>query len=101
MHPGIVMGKVVATKKYPPLKGVKLLLVRPTDWEKNPVGDYIVAADAVGAGEGEFIFYVESREAAVAFEGVPPIDASIVGIIDGVYLDRNFYTPDERAKGGS
>lgn len=92
MHPAKIMGRVVATKKYPNLKGVKLLLLQPTDWEGNPDGDYLVAADAVSAGGTEFVFYVKSREAAVAFEGVPPIDASIVGIIDGVHLDPELYS---------
>lgn len=91
MHPAKVIGRVVATEKYPDLKGVKLILIRPTDWEGNPTGDYIVAADAASAGCEEFVFYVESREAAVAFDQVPPIDASIVGIIDGLTLDDRYY----------
>jgi ethanolamine utilization protein EutN len=93
MHPARIMGRVVATKKEPSLEGVKLLLLRPTDWDGNPQDDYLVAADAVGAGDSEFVFYVESREAAVVFNAVPPIDASVCGIIDGVFLDRNLYTP--------
>lgn len=92
MHPAKIMGRVVATAKDPGLEGVKLLLLQPTDWEGNPLNDYLVAADAVGAGDREFVFFVESREAAVAFEKVPPIDASVVGIIDGVNLDYNYYT---------
>lgn len=92
MHPAKIMGRVVATQKCPELKGVKLLLVQPTDWEGNPNGDYLIAADAVSAGDKEFCFFVESREAAVAFPQIPPIDACIVGIIDGVHLDREYYT---------
>ena len=91
MHPAKIIGRVVATEKYPDLKGVKFLLLQPTDWEGNPTGDYLVAADAVSAGTTEFVFYVESREAAVAFDKVPPVDASIVGILDGVNLDKEFY----------
>jgi len=84
MKPAKVIGRVVATRKYETLKGVKLLLIQPMTWERKPNGDPIVAADAVGAGASEFIFYVSSREAAVAFPKVPPVDAAIVGIIDGV-----------------
>jgi microcompartment protein CcmK/EutM len=93
MHPAKIMGRVVATKKEPSLDGIKLLLLQPTDWDGNPLDDYLIAADAVGAGDSEFVFYVESREAAVAFEPVPPIDASVCGIIDGVFLDRDLYNP--------
>lgn len=91
MHPAKILGRVVATQKHKSLEGVKLILIQPTDWEGSPMDDYHVAADAVSAGSEEFVFFVESREAAVAFEQIPPIDASIVGIIDGVQLDKEFY----------
>ena len=66
--------------------GKKLLLLQPTDWRKQPQGDPLVAVDAVGAGAGEFVFYVSAREAAMAFEDLPPVDAAVLGIIDGVQL---------------
>lgn len=92
MLAGKIIGTVVATQKYESLKGRKLLLVQPMTWDKKPKGDPIVAVDTVGSGSGEFIFYVASREAAVACGGTsladtPPIDAAIVGIIDGVKLE--------------
>lgn len=83
MHPGKVIGRVVATNKYHNMKGMTLLLIQPTDWDGKETGDPLVALDSVGAGAGEFIFYVQSREAAVVREEVPPVDASVVGIIDG------------------
>lgn len=94
MLPGIVVGRVWSTRIYESLKDKKLLLVLPTDWNKNPKStDPIVAVDVVGAGAGEFVFYVQAREAAVACGGkrlddTPPVDAAIVGIIDGVYLEE-------------
>ncbi len=83
MKPGIVIGRVVATRKDEPLEGLKLILLQPTDWKRNPRGDPIVAIDTVGAGYKEFVFYVGSREAAVSYKTVPAVDAAIVGIIDG------------------
>ena len=50
--------------------------------------------DAVGAGAGEFVFYVKSREAALALSKenklseIPPVDAAVMGIIDGVELQE-------------
>ncbi len=87
MHPGFVIGRVVATQKSEGLTGLKLLLIQPTDWQRNPAGDPLVAIDTVGAGDGEWIFLVKSREAAVTVPSVPAVDAAIVGIIDGVELD--------------
>lgn len=86
MNPGIVIGSVVATQKDKSLVGIKLLLVQPTDWQGNDDGDPLVAIDTVSAGAGEFIFYVSAREAAICVDCLPPVDAAIVGIIDGVEL---------------
>ena len=47
----------------------------------------LIAIDAVGAGAGEQVFFVTGKEASFAF--LPdhvPADASIVGIVDRVYL---------------
>ena len=86
-----VIGRVVATRKVDSLEGLKLLLIQPTDWSKNPHGSPIVAVDVVGAGAGEFVFWVAAREAAVGVGGTglkdtPPVDAAILGIIDDVNL---------------
>lgn len=91
MSPGVVIGRVYGARVYPAIEGVKLLLVQPTDWKKNPVDTPIICADVVGAGAGEFVFYVRAREAAIAFGGTSlkdtlPFDATILGIIDGVQL---------------
>ena len=88
MFAGKVIGRVVCTQKTAELLGVKLLLIQPTDWKGNPAGDPLVASDSVGAGAGEFVFYVKAREAAVAVPTKPAIDAAVVGIIDGVNLQE-------------
>jgi ethanolamine utilization protein EutN len=78
-----VIGNVVATRKDLSLTGLKLLLVQPIDTDRRPVGRALVAADAVGAGTGEFVFFVRGREAAFPYYPIePPVDASIVGIVD-------------------
>ena len=86
-----VIGRVVATRKWKTIEGIKLLLIQPTDWKGNPRGEPIVAADSVGAGAGEFVFYVKAREACFQWlkgnkqvlDEMPPFDATIMGIIDG------------------
>ena len=88
MHPGKVIGRIVCSKKTPELEGLKLLLIQPTDWHGKAEGDPLVAMDTVGSGAGEFIFYVQAREAAVTVPQIPAVDAAIVGIIDGVNLQE-------------
>lgn len=84
MKSGRVIGRVVATCKDPSLTGLKLLLVRSTDWDGTDQKNTLVAVDTVGAGDSERVFYVESRDASLAVPTNPPVDATIVGIIDDV-----------------
>jgi ethanolamine utilization protein EutN len=81
-----VIGSVVTTVRAPGLDGIKLLLVQPLNKSLAPVGDAVVAADAVAmAGVGELVSVVASREAAVALpETFVPVDHAITGIVDAV-----------------
>ena len=80
----------MATIKSEGLEGVRFLIVQPLDKHQQPVGDEVVAADAVHmAGRGELVYVVGSREAA---EAMPvrfvPVDHAIVGIVDEVALSE-------------
>ena len=78
-----VIGDVVMTRKDDQLAGITLLIVQPLTPERQAVGRPIVAADAVGAGVGEEIFFVRGKEASFPFyPAEPPVDAGIVGIVD-------------------
>jgi len=88
MQLGRVQGTVVATIKSDGLEGVRFLIVQPLDKQEQPVGEPLVAADAVHmAGPGELVYFVASREAA---EAMPvrfvPVDHAIVGIVDEVHV---------------
>ncbi len=88
MQLGRVKGTVVATIKSEGLEGVRFLVVQPLDRHQAPVGDPLVAADAVHmAGPGELVYFVSSREAAEAMP-IPfvPVDHAIVGIVDDVQV---------------
>jgi microcompartment protein CcmK/EutM len=78
-----VVGTVVTTRKDEALTGVSLLLVQPLDADRKPVGRLVVAADAMGAGVGEEVFFVRGKEASFPFYPPEvPVDAGIVGIVD-------------------
>jgi len=86
MDLGRVIGTVVSTFKSEGLEGIRFLVVQPIDKDfiakKTPP---IVAADSVQAGQGDVIYYVNSREAALGLENTfVPIDACIVGHVDFV-----------------
>ena len=86
MHLGRVIGTVVSSTKTPGLEGVKFLIVQPLDQDQMEVGEPVVAADCVAmAGPNELVYYVASREAALACpETFVPVDHAIVGIVDAV-----------------
>ncbi|MEK7865235.1 MAG: EutN/CcmL family microcompartment protein [Planctomycetota bacterium] len=83
---GRVTGTVVATKKHPRLEGNRLLIVQPVDLEKRPTGSSFLALDVVDAGEGDLV--IVNREGGgariVLGDQKVPIQAIIVGIVDGV-----------------
>ncbi len=87
MKLGRIQGKVWATKKDDQLIGIKLYLMQPLDKNLEPMGKEIVAADAIGVGEGDLVYWVGSREGTFAVPGKRiPSDASIVGFVDNVHV---------------
>jgi len=92
-----VVGNVVSTNKEPRIEGIKFLLLEKVD----PVtmkgkGDYVVAMDSVGAGEGEIVFYVSgSSSRMTAVTNGRPSDAAVTAIVDLVDLDgKTVYRKD-------
>lgn len=88
MQLGIVCGTLVASRKDERLTGINLLIVQPIAPDGSSNGKTLVATDSVGAGTGERVFWVKSREASNAFPSLDvPTDAAIVGIVDLVNLE--------------
>jgi ethanolamine utilization protein EutN len=83
-----VVGNIVATQKQEAHEGKKILLIQPLDLENQPVGDAIVAVDAVDAGVGDRVLAVQEGFSAMTSVGhiESPIDAAVIGIVDAVEL---------------
>ena len=87
MQLGKVVGTVVLTMKNAALDGVTLLIVQPMSSAREPIGRAIVAADSMGAGVGQDVFFVRGKEASFPFHPVEvPADAGIVGIVDSWHV---------------
>ena len=86
-----VIGNIWATRKDDKLSGLKRLLVKPVDVldetaDKTP----LVAADTIGAGVGETVIVVGGSSARNAAGDVSiPVDATVVGIVDDLEIDRS------------
>jgi ethanolamine utilization protein EutN len=83
-----IVGNVVATRKHESHEGKKILLIQPLDLEGQPLGDVVVAVDAVDAGVGDRVLAVQDGFAAMTSVGHvdAPIDAAVIGVIDLVEL---------------
>ncbi len=80
-----VLGTVVSTRKDHGLRALKLLLVREVDARFEPAGNYVVAADAVGAGADELVLVVAGSSARMTeVSRDKPVDSVIVGIVDAI-----------------
>lgn len=88
MKLGIVTGQVVATVKHSDLHLDRLILVDLV----NPGGasrdeGMLVAADSLGAGNGEWVLLVSGSSARGLQNGQAPVDLSVAAIVDEVVVD--------------
>lgn len=84
-----VIGNIWATRKDEKLAGFKLLLLQPINIVNGAKeGIPIVGADMIGAGVGETVIVVSGSSArSAAGDMQVPVDAMVVGIVDGKDID--------------
>ena len=93
MELGKVVGQVVCTVRDPGLPNLKFLLIDLVAPDGALVCAGQVAADVLGAGEGELVLLVRGSSARVALEAKAPIDLCVVGIVDQVTSkEKTYYT---------
>ncbi|MBC8451042.1 EutN/CcmL family microcompartment protein [bacterium] len=85
MNIGKVVGTIVASQKDEKLTGAKLLIVRQVELDGSETGSFVVAIDAVGAGEGEIVLYASGSSARqTPLTKDRPADAVIMAIVDSI-----------------
>jgi microcompartment protein CcmK/EutM len=84
-----VIGSVTSTIKDETLRGFKLLMVSSVGTDGKETGDYYVAADTVGVGEGELALIVTGSTAkqTQTTKG-KNIDTTIVAKVDKINLEK-------------
>lgn len=88
MKLGIVVGQVVSTVKHSGLQRESLLLVEMLTPDGQSSGDFHVAADSLGAGNGEWVLLVAGSSARRTLDENTPVDLGVVGIIDEVVYQQ-------------
>lgn len=83
-----VIGSVTSTIKDDTLKGFKLMVVQGVDTDLSGRGEYFVAADTVGVGEGETALIVTGSTAKhTSVTKKKNIDAAIVARVDRINME--------------
>ncbi|MCP5091563.1 MAG: EutN/CcmL family microcompartment protein [Gammaproteobacteria bacterium] len=86
---GRITGSVVSTIHHPVVDGHKLLMAERLDASGQPTGGYIIAFDAVGAGQGEIVLILDEGSGArqILDDSEAPVRSIVVGIVDEVTLE--------------
>ena len=86
-----ITGNVVSTIHHPIVDGHKLLVAERLDPAGKPSGGYVIAMDAIGAGQGETVLVLDEGTGArqVLDDANAPIRSVVVGIVDAVDLERS------------
>jgi ethanolamine utilization protein EutN len=86
---GRVIGEIHGTIKHPFYESKKLLIIEKTSLSGGPTGDYLIAADAVGAGADERVLVLDEGNGArqIFNSKDAPVRSVVIGIIDDIVDD--------------
>jgi len=80
---GVVVGSVVASQKTATMDGLPLRIVRRITPEGTLTDAYMVAVDALGAADGEYVLAASGSTARqTALTDTKPVDTIIMAIVD-------------------
>jgi ethanolamine utilization protein EutN len=83
---GRVIGEIYGSIKHPFYEGKKLLVIEKISPTGAAAGDYLIAADSVGAGVDEHVLVLDEGNGArqVFNSNDGPVRSVVVGIIDDI-----------------
>jgi len=86
-----ITGSVVSTIHHPIVDGHKLLLAERLDETGKPSGGYLIAMDAIGAGQGEIVLILDEGTGArqILDDSNAPVRSIVVGIVDALELESS------------
>ncbi|MDX2411860.1 MAG: EutN/CcmL family microcompartment protein [Woeseiaceae bacterium] len=83
---GRVTGSIVSTIHHPVVEGRTLLVAERLDQNGRPTGGYVIAVDAIGAGQGETVLILDEGSGArqILADDAAPVRSIVVGIVDAL-----------------
>jgi len=88
---GRITGSIVSTIHHGIVDGHKLLVAERLDANGHPSGGYLIAFDAIGAGQGETVLILDEGNGArqILDDADAPVRSIVVGIVDAVELETS------------
>ncbi len=88
---GRIIGSVVSTIHHPIVEGRKLLVAERLDATGRSTDGYVIAIDAIGAGQGETVLILDEGNGARQILGDTdaPARSLVVGIVDAVEMETS------------
>ena len=86
---GRVIGSVVSTIHHAIVQDYKLLVAERLDASGRPGGGYVIALDAIGAGQGETVLILDEGNGArqILDDAQAPVRSLVVGIVDAIDVE--------------
>ena len=86
---GRITGSIVSTIHHRIVDGHKLLVAERLDANGRPSGGYVIAFDAIGAGQGETVLILDEGSGArqILDDADAPVRSIVVGIVDAIELE--------------
>ncbi len=86
---GVVVGSVVASNKTENMAGLLLRIVRRITPEGKLTDSYVVAVDAIGVANGEYVLAASGSTARqTLLTDNKPIDAVIMAVVDAWQINN-------------
>ncbi len=100
MYLARVIGRVVATTSSTGMERVAFQWIQPVDERGADMGNPLVACASISSGPGDFVHFVDGREAAMTCpETFVPVDAAITGFIEQAVALGSDIEPQVQAGG--
>ena len=97
---GIVIGKVISTRKEGRVEGLKILVVNYLNEKMENTNKSAACIDTVNAGEGDIVLLCSSSSARLTtLTKNVATDNTIVGIVDSVSSGNNYLYRKNKSNG--
>ena len=86
-----IIGSINSTIHHPGVGSRTLLVAERLDSTGQPSGGYLIAIDAIGAGQGETVLILDEGTGArqILADATAPVRSIVVGIVDAVELETS------------